>query len=107
MVFGWRVKQLKTAGYCCHLCKAPVFTKHTVALVSPTATMIVFRMEDLFGVQVCLDDSLPQSICPKCKCRLETEGLGLFHNQACTNYELPLAVHMGALKCTNYGLGQP
>ena len=34
-VFG---KDLAMASYYCHLCKAPVLTKHTVVVFSPTAT---------------------------------------------------------------------
>ena len=38
--------------------------------------MIVSRMEDLLDIQACLDNSLPQHICPKCKC---TVGEKSFH----------------------------
>ena len=35
-VFNWQRHAM--ASYCCRLCKAPVPTKHTVAIFSPTTT---------------------------------------------------------------------
>ena len=33
-VFGRLVKHFAMASHCCHLCKAPVLTKHAVAIFS-------------------------------------------------------------------------
>jgi len=55
----------------CRLWRAPVLTKHAVAILSPTAAKQRWssRIKDYLTVQV---RSPPQHVCPKCKHELQT-----------------------------------
>ena len=77
----------------CHLCRASVTCKSSVALFSSAGMHRKWtdRIVHLLGVRVVPGNGLPQQICQKCKCRIEAleqaaKDLIAFRDQATTSY---------------------
>ena len=72
--FGETSQRSQWLAYSCRLWRAPVLAKHAAATLRPTAAKQQWssRIRDHLGVQVWLDNGLPQHVCPKCKRELQT-----------------------------------